>query len=58
MSKEPFRQPELAAAILRELIRQNRKAVFPAQFYTSLFQLADQIGSKANSAIGADSREG
>ena len=58
MSKEPFRQPELAAALLRELIRQNRKAVFPAQFYTSLFQLADQIVSKANSDIGADSREG
>ena len=58
MSKEPFRQPELAAALLRELIRQNRKAVFPAQFYTSLFQLADRIVSEANTAIGADSREG
>ena len=58
MSKEPFRQPELAAALLRELIRQSRKAVFPAQFYTSLFQLADQIVSTANAAIGADSRDG
>ena len=56
MSKEPFRQPELAAAILRELIRQNRKAAFPAQFYTTLFQVADRIVSDANSAIAGEDR--
>ena len=56
MSKEPFRQPELTAAILCELIRQNRKAVFPAQFYTTLFQIADRIVSEANSAIAGEDR--